>query len=105
MSSSVGKDPSLKQCLKGHKDVVTGVDFSPDSKHVVSSSLDGTVMVWNIQSQRVMKFVGHKAGVTSVRFNPQGTLIASGSIDNTVKIWENTNAGASVTIKAHSGTV
>lgn len=94
----MGRDPSLKQCLKGHKDVITGVDFTNDNKQAVSSSLDGTVMVWNLESQRVMKFVGHKAGVNAVSFNPTGTLIASGSSDNTVKLWENNSTGASATI-------
>ena len=103
--SNVGRDPSLKQCLKGHKDVVTDLDFSPDASQLVSTSLDGTVMVWNLKSQRVMKFVGHKAGVLSARFNPAGSLIATGSADATVKLWENSHEGTSTTIRSHSAAV
>ena len=50
MSSQVGRDPALKQCLKGHKDTVTAVDFSPCEEQMVTSSLDGTVLVWNLKS-------------------------------------------------------
>lgn len=33
---------------KGHEDLVTGVDISPDNQYVASSSLDGTVKIWDI---------------------------------------------------------
>ena len=68
---------------------MTAVDFSPCEEQMATSSLDGTVLVWNLKSLRVNKFVGHKAAVNSVKFNPTGTVIASGASDSTVKIWEN----------------
>ena len=69
--------------------------FSFFSKKVATSSLDGTVLVWNLVNHQVNKFVGHKSSVHTVEFNPSGTLIASGSSDNTVKIWENNSDGNS----------
>lgn len=42
-------DPSLKRSFKGHKDAITGICFNPNLKQVVSSSIDGTVMVWNFK--------------------------------------------------------
>lgn len=33
--------------FKGHEDQVTGVDISPDSQYLASSSLDGTIKIWD----------------------------------------------------------
>lgn len=56
-----GEDPALERSFRGHKDAVTSVVFNPNMKQVVSSSLDGVVMVWNFKPQlRAFKFVGHK---------------------------------------------
>jgi WD40 repeat protein len=57
------EDPSLERSFRGHKDAVMSVVFNPNMKQVVSSSLDGVVMVWNFKPQlRAFKFAGHKVG-------------------------------------------
>jgi katanin p80 WD40 repeat-containing subunit B1 len=33
--------------FKGHEDLVTCVDLSPDNQYIASSSLDGTVKIWD----------------------------------------------------------
>ena len=99
-------DPALKTSLRGHQDVVTSVCFSYDNKHVVSSSNDGTVMVWNIKtSSRPYRFIGHKGAVLSTAIAPSGSLIASGSNDWTIRLWENSIDGQSKFLKSHSGPV
>lgn len=100
------KDPGLKKSLKGHKDAVMAIDFSPDTSQVVSGSLDATVLVWKLNAKQVPnKFVGHTGAVHSVAFNPTGTLIATGSADHTVRLWENDSRGRSSVLKSHSGAV
>jgi centriolar protein POC1 len=57
------EDPTLQRTFRGHKGAVTGVVFSPtdDMKHLVSSSLDNTLMVWNFKPNlRAFRFLGHK---------------------------------------------
>ena len=34
--------------LEGHKDVVTSVTFSPDSRILASGSVDNTIKLWDI---------------------------------------------------------
>lgn len=93
--ASVG-DPALKRSFKGHKDAITAIAFNPNLKQVVSSSLDGTVMVWNFKpSLRPYRFIGHKGPVYDVQVSPQGNLIASCSADETVRIWNNSVEGPS----------
>ena len=36
------------QTLRGHKDSVFGVAFSPDSKQIATGSQDGTLRLWKI---------------------------------------------------------
>ena len=99
-------DPSLKRSFKGHKDAITSIAFNPNLKQVVSSSDDGTVMVWNFKpSLRPFRFIGHKGPVHEVSVNPQGTIIASCSQDYTVRLWNNTVEGHSHQIKSHTAPV
>eukprot|EP00003_Mantamonas_plastica_P025191 TRINITY_DN4880_c0_g3_i3.p3 TRINITY_DN4880_c0_g3~~TRINITY_DN4880_c0_g3_i3.p3 ORF type:complete len:393 (-),score=131.04 TRINITY_DN4880_c0_g3_i3:4970-6148(-) len=52
------------QVLKGHKNQVTGLCMSADDKNLVSSSLDGSVKVWDPTSKQSIRSFYHKAGVT-----------------------------------------
>ena len=38
----------MVRCFKGHKDRVTGLVISQDARWLLSSSMDGTVRVWDI---------------------------------------------------------
>ncbi|XP_069811830.1 POC1 centriolar protein homolog B isoform X2 [Dendropsophus ebraccatus] len=86
--ASVLEDPALIRHFKGHKDAITCVDFSPDSKQLASSAADTFVMVWNFKPQsRTFRFIGHREAVTCVQFSPNGHLLASASKDRTVRLW------------------
>lgn len=43
--------------LPGHNDWVTGVKLLPDGQHAVSSSLDGTLRVWNLANGQVIRVI------------------------------------------------
>jgi WD40 repeat protein len=69
---SIG-DPALKRSFKGHKDSITGIAFNPNLKQVVSSSLDGTLMVWNFKpTLRPYRFIGHKGPIYDLAVSPNG---------------------------------
>ena len=77
--------------LKGHRDVIRDVAFSPDSRMLVSSgeSGDRTIRVWNIaEKKQVQVLEGHTDCVYSLGFSKDGKLLASGSIDGTVRLWD-----------------
>ncbi|CDW79927.1 poc1 centriolar protein homolog a [Stylonychia lemnae] len=99
-------DPALKRSFKGHKDGITAIAFNPNLKQVISSSLDGTLMVWNFKpSLRPYRFIGHKGQVHDLSVTPDGQTIASCSQDETVRIWTNSVQGHSQVIKSHSAPV
>jgi WD40 repeat protein len=94
-------DWKLLAALRGHDDVVFGVDFSCDGKRLASASFDKTVRIWNLEKraagliaeERVL--TGHSDFVYAVAFSPDGKHLASASKDRTVKLVE-TSTGRSV---------
>uniref|UniRef100_A0A8C3S4U7 POC1 centriolar protein homolog B n=1 Tax=Chelydra serpentina TaxID=8475 RepID=A0A8C3S4U7_CHESE len=100
------EDPILIRPFKGHTAAVTGVDFSPTTTALASSSLDRFLMIWNLRPQsRAFRFVGHVEAVTSVQFSPDGHLMASASQDRTVRLWIPCIHGESSALKAHTAPV
>jgi WD40 repeat protein len=77
--------------LRGHLDLVHSIAFSPDGRHIVSGSRDGTIQIWDaVTGQPVRKLrKAHEGthGVHSVAFSPNGKRVVSGGDDNLVKIW------------------
>ncbi|KAK6591872.1 nwd1 protein [Botrytis cinerea] len=81
---------AMLQTLEGHKNYVTSVSFSPDSKQVVSASEDETIRLWYIATGQQIQptLQGHTDWVTSVAFSPDGKKGTSGSQDNTIRLWD-----------------
>jgi centriolar protein POC1 len=48
-------DPTLERHFRGHRDTVTAVAFNPTLKQLASSSLDSSIMVWNLK-QKIRAF-------------------------------------------------
>lgn len=89
--------------LRDHTDSIWSVAFSPNSQMMVSSSLDGTIRVWNLLQPRSKPIVlhGHENWVTSVAFSPDGQMLVSGGDDKTVRLWDLRRPDAKPTIFKH----
>lgn len=74
--------------LEPHADSITDIAFSPDGTLLATSSLDGTIRMWDpVDGSHVHTIDGHSAGVRSIDFSPDGNLLASGADDRTAKLW------------------
>ncbi len=72
----------------GHTEGVTSVDFSHDSRILVSGSHDRTVRLWDVvAATEIGRFTGHTDSVHDVAFNPDASIVASGGADNTIILW------------------
>ncbi|CAF0857946.1 unnamed protein product [Adineta ricciae] len=100
------EDPKLEKHFKSHRSTVTSLSFSPNTKQLVSGSLDACLFLWPFKPQvRAYRFVGHNDAVHSVCFSPSGHLIASGSKDKKVRLWIPSVKGESTVFKAHTAAV
>ncbi len=70
---------------------VSSVAISADGKILVSSCLDKTIKVWDLQTGELIRtLTGNTEKVTSVAISPNGQFVASGSYDSpgsNVKVW------------------
>ncbi len=75
-------DGEIVYKLQGHKDEVTALSFSPDSRWLASASADKTVRVWELsddEGRLALTLDGPTAIITSVAFAPQGNALAAGT--------------------------
>lgn len=99
-------DPVVEKHFKGHNGPITGLSFNPNSKQIVSSSIDKTLMVWHFASStRAYRFFAHRDTVLDVDYAPSGEVFASASKDRSVRIWVPKVRGESLDFIAHSGAV
>ena len=63
--------------------------FSPDEKQVLTSSEDGSAILWKLETgQPERQLLGHVAPVLRAIFDQTGSRIATISEDKTVRVWD-----------------
>jgi WD40 repeat protein len=74
--------------LRGHRDLVNSVAFSPEGRLLVTAGRDHDVIVWDVASgEPVHRFEeAHSASVADARFSPDGRwLVTAGP--NSARLW------------------
>jgi len=96
-------DSRVRLTLRGHKDGLTSVAVSPDGKRIVTSSLDGTVKVWDaVTGQEILTLRGHSDAVWSVAFSPTGSQLVTASSDKTAIVWDAVSGKPLITLSGHT---
>ncbi|MCD7448111.1 hypothetical protein HAX54_038205 [Datura stramonium] len=73
--------------LKGHQDDVLDLSWSR-SQLLLSSSIDKTVRLWDVETKSCLKMFAHNDYVTCIQINPMDDdYFISGSLDAKVRIW------------------
>jgi WD40 repeat protein len=90
----------------GHTQWITRLQFSPDSKQLVSCSRDGTARVWDVVTgQPVATLLGHGSDVMGAAFSPEGRRLASCGGDGIIRFWDLQRMSELFTLTGHTATV
>ncbi|MBD1843590.1 AAA-like domain-containing protein [Cyanobacteria bacterium FACHB-63] len=69
-----------------HDAPIQKVVFNRDGRSIASSSLDGTVKLWETDTGKFLtSFVGHDGEVRAIAFSD--SIVATGGLDRTIKLW------------------
>lgn len=78
---------SMIRELQAHNDMITALDFDIPFGTMVTSALDDTVRVWDLNAGRCMGMLeGHTASVRALQV--EDNICATGSMDATVRLWD-----------------
>jgi len=88
---------NLKQrrILKGHFGKIYAMHWANDSKHLVSASQDGKLIIWNAFTiNKVHAIPLRSSWVMTCAYSPSGNLVACGGLDNICSVYKLPNSGS-----------
>jgi WD40 repeat protein len=86
------KSASVLCSLEGHEKDVTSVAFLPDGHSILSSSMDGTLRLWDLESGKELRRMKHPGGVHYAALAPDGRrALSAGFGDKMVRLWDLTD--------------
>ncbi|CAG9564389.1 unnamed protein product [Danaus chrysippus] len=78
----------LRRMLKGHQAKVLCADWSPDKRHIVSSSQDGKLIIWDaFTATKELTIPMPSTWVMACAYAPSGNMVAAGGLDNKVTVF------------------
>lgn len=90
----------------GHSAPITCLDLNYDDEFMISSSVDCTVRLWNLQlGQCLSIYKMHLRTVWSVAFCPKGAHFASGGADNMIYVWSTNKQFPVMHLVGHSSDI
>ncbi|MBA3872105.1 MAG: WD40 repeat domain-containing protein, partial [Anaerolineae bacterium] len=103
-----GYEPGTVRRYMGHTDEVWGVAFSADNRTAVSSSKDGTLILWDVATGKIIHHFtgGHSPGAElRVDMSSDGHSLLSGAMDGLVLLWDVATGKIIGHLEGHSGGV
>ncbi|KAE9364323.1 WD domain-containing protein [Stipitochalara longipes BDJ] len=74
--------------LTKHTGEVWQVQFSHDGKRLASCGLDGTVIIWDVESWDVLQSLAHsEGGICSLAWSPDDTMMVTVAMDKDAILW------------------
>jgi small GTP-binding protein len=107
--TTIGGSPvpglTLRRVLRGHKDYVTRMEWSPDGSYLASPSSDKTVQIWNTRTGGLLRTLTSGAGMFySVAWSKDGSRLASASGPG-LRVWEVATGNLLKTLASKGGSI
>lgn len=78
---------SMIREIHAHHDMITALDFDIPFGTLVTSALDDTIKVWDMNAGRCIGLLeGHTASVRALQV--EDNIVATGSMDATIRLWD-----------------
>jgi len=78
-----------RRILKGHFGKIYAMHWSQDSRHLVSASQDGKLIIWNaFTTNKVHAIPLRSSWVMTCAYAPSGNLVACGGLDNLCSVYK-----------------
>jgi guanine nucleotide-binding protein G(I)/G(S)/G(T) subunit beta-1 len=78
-----------RRILKGHFGKIYAMNWSSDSRHLVSASQDGKLIIWNaFTTNKVHAIPLRSSWVMTCAYSPSGNLVACGGLDNLCSVYK-----------------
>lgn len=96
---------SEARALKGHTDWITSLAYLSDGESLVSSSVDGTVLLWSETKAFEPLVYGHEHPIRYLAISPQGDRLASGSEEGKIILWDTVTGNDLATFSSHQSPI
>lgn len=73
---------------RGHDEVITSIDVSPDGRTFASASWDRTVRLWSVESGELLGTYPHPDRVYAVAIGRDGATLATACGDGAIRLWD-----------------
>jgi WD40 repeat protein len=91
--------------LRGHRDRVTSVSFSPDGSRLVTASRDHDARIWDTASGRPLRLLqGHFGIVNGAQFSPDGRWVVTAG-PRAAGLWDARSGFLVLRLRGHRGPV
>jgi guanine nucleotide-binding protein G(I)/G(S)/G(T) subunit beta-1 len=78
-----------RRILKGHFGKIYALHWAADSRHLVSASQDGKLIIWNgFTTNKVHAIPLRSSWVMTCAYSPTGNLVACGGLDNLCSVYK-----------------
>lgn len=78
----------LVRKFEGHTDRITDLCFSEDGKWLLSSSMDGSLRIWDVILARQIDAIQVDASITALSLSPNMDILATTHVDqNGIYLW------------------
>ena len=89
--------------LRANAGIVYSAAFSRDGSRVVTANGDGTALVWDTATGRLLdRLVSPSGQLRSAAFSPDGKWVAAGAVDGSVTVWNLADGQVAAVIQQHA---
>ena len=91
--------------LRGHKNTVGALCYSPDGTVLVSAGYDHMINMWDVETGEIQRTITAPSSVLSLSYSPDGTMVSSGESNGDIRIWHAESGELLAHIHGHTSPV